>query len=146
MFEANIISKFKKELFFNKKLTMVKTSKKPAMKTKASLHKTILLVAITFIGLNTFSQTSIEGFVFDQQTNESLPYATIKIISGANYYTITNEDGKFEISDKFASDTLEIRFIGFKTKKVAVSYFKEHPKYYLTPNTFHLNQVLVVAK
>lgn len=125
---------------------MEKNSKKSATKIKTLLHKTILLVALTFIGLNAFSQTPIEGFVFDEQTNESLPYATIKIIGGANYYTITNEDGKFEINDKFASDTLEIRYIGFKTKKVAVSYFKEHPKFYLTPNTFHLNQVLVVAK
>jgi len=96
--------------------------------------------------LHSFSQSTIKGFIFDKETKTSLPYATIKIISNNNYYTITNEDGKFEIYDRFALDSLEIRFIGFKTKKVPVTYFKEHTKLFLTPNTFHLNQVLVVAK
>ncbi len=102
----------------------------------------ISLLSFTF----SFSQSTIEGFIFDKETKTSLPYATIKIISTKNYYTITNEDGKFEVSDKFILDSLEIRFIGFKTKKVAVSYFREKSKFYLTPNTFRLNQVLVVAK
>ncbi len=105
---------------------------------------TFLLFVLSFSF--SFSQTIIEGFIFDRETKTSLPYATMKIISNNNYYTITNEDGKFEVSDKFILDSLEIRFIGFKTKKVAVSYFREKSKFYLTPNTFRLNQVLVVAK
>ncbi|WP_299527222.1 carboxypeptidase-like regulatory domain-containing protein [uncultured Lutibacter sp.] len=108
--------------------------------------KKITLLIFLFSLTVSFSQSTIEGFIFDKETKTSLPYATIKIISAKNYYTITNEDGKFEIDDRFAIDSLEIRFIGFKTKKVAVSYFKEHSKFYLAPNTFHLNQVLVVAK
>jgi len=105
---------------------------------------TLLIFLLSF--LLSFSQSTIEGFIFDKETKTSLPYATIKIISKNNYYTITNEDGKFEIYDRFSLDSLEVRFIGFKTKKVAVSYFKEHSKLYLTANTFQLNQVLVVAK
>ena len=35
--------------------------------------------------------------IFDKETKTSLPYATIKIISAKNYYTITNEDGKERI-------------------------------------------------
>jgi len=108
--------------------------------------KKITFLLLLISNISCFSQSYIEGFIFDKETKTSLPYATIKIISNYNSYTITNEDGKFEINDKFASDTLEIRFIGFKTTKVAVSYFKKYPKFYLTPNTFHLNQVLVVAK
>uniref|UniRef100_UPI0035699912 carboxypeptidase-like regulatory domain-containing protein n=1 Tax=Lutibacter sp. TaxID=1925666 RepID=UPI0035699912 len=108
--------------------------------------KKITLLFFLISSIYCFSQSNIEGFIFNKQTNESLPYATIKIISNNNYYTITNEDGKFEINDRFALDSLEIRFIGFKTKKVAVTYFKEHSKFYLAPNTFHLDQVLVVAK
>ena len=105
---------------------------------------TLLVFLLSF--LLSFSQSTIEGFIFDKETKTSLPYATIKIISNNNYYTITNEDGKFEIDARFSLDSLEIRFIGFKTKKVAISYFKEQSKLYLTPNTFQLNQVLVVAK
>ncbi|MCF6182270.1 carboxypeptidase-like regulatory domain-containing protein [Lutibacter sp.] len=105
---------------------------------------TVLLFLLSFSF--SFSQSTIEGFIFDRETKTSLPYATIKIISSNNYYTITNEDGKFEIKSKFPTDSIEVRFIGFKTKKITVSYFKKHSKLYLTPNTFHLNQVLVVAK
>ncbi|NOR28075.1 MAG: hypothetical protein GQ540_06060 [Lutibacter sp.] len=108
--------------------------------------KKITLLIFILITTISFSQSIIEGFIYDKETKTSLPYATIKIISNHNYYTITNEDGKFEIYDRFALDSLEVRFIGFKTKKVAVSYFKEHSKLYLAANTFRLNQVLVVAK
>ncbi|MFK5958892.1 MAG: carboxypeptidase-like regulatory domain-containing protein [Lutibacter sp.] len=108
--------------------------------------KKITFLLFLLITTVSFSQSTIEGFIFDKETKTSLPYATIKIISSNNYYTITNEDGKFEIYTRFSLDSLEIRFIGFKTKKIAVSYFKENSKLYLTPNTFHLNQVLVVAK
>ena len=109
------------------------------------MKKIVLLLSLISFTVS-FSQSTIEGFIFDKGTKTSLPYATIKIIGNNNFYTITNEDGKFEIYDRFASDTLEIRFIGFKTRKVAVSYFKDNSKLYLIPNTFHLNQVLVVAK
>ena len=93
-----------------------------------------------------FSQTIIEGFIYDKRSKESLPFATIKIISKNNYYTITNEDGKFEISDRFASDSIEVRFLGFKTKKIPISYFKKNEKLYLSPNVTPLKTVLVVAE
>jgi CarboxypepD_reg-like domain len=109
------------------------------------MKKNALLLFILF-STSCFSQSYIEGFIFDKETNTSLPYATIKIISTNNYYTITNEDGKFEINTKFESDTLEVRTIGFKTKKVPVSYFKNNKKFFLTPNINNLNTVLIVAK
>lgn len=93
-----------------------------------------------------FAQTSIEGSIYGKSPNESLPFATIKIISNRNYYTITNEDGKFEINNRFANDSIEVRFLGFKTQKVPLSYFKENSKLYLTPNVTSLNTVLVVAE
>ncbi len=103
---------------------------------------TILIILLGFYG---YSQSTIEGFIFDKKTNESLPYATIKIISSSNYYTITNEDGMFEVYSKFANDSIEVRFLGFKTKKIPLSYFKNNSKLYLTPNVNQLNEVIIVA-
>jgi hypothetical protein len=60
---------------------------------KAMKKITVLLFLLS--SSFSFSQSTIEGFIFDKETNNSLPYATIKIISSTNYYTITNEDGKF---------------------------------------------------
>tara|TARA_R110002073_G_scaffold279026_1_gene442937 strand:+ start:196038 stop:197786 length:1749 start_codon:yes stop_codon:yes gene_type:complete len=93
----------------------------------------------------TFAQSSIEGFILDEATKEALPYATIKIISDTSYYTISNEDGKFEINPKFVKDSIEVTYIGFKATKVPLSYFKENNKLYLTPNAFDLNEVVVMA-
>ena len=69
-----------------------------------------------------FSQSTIEGFIFDKTSNNELPYATIKIIQANPLFTITNENGKFEIPYDKVSDSLEIRFLGFITQKVHFSY------------------------
>lgn len=107
--------------------------------------KKITLILFLFLNSISFSQSLIEGFVFDKETKQPLPYATIKILSNNNYYTITNEDGKFEIYNKFAKDSLEIRFIGFKTTKIPVSFFNKNTKLYLNPNSFSLNEVSIVS-
>tara|TARA_R110001583_G_scaffold103863_3_gene251151 strand:+ start:38000 stop:39775 length:1776 start_codon:yes stop_codon:yes gene_type:complete len=104
---------------------------------------TFLLLLIS--NIYCFSQSNIEGFIYDKTTNESLPYATIKLLSSNTNYTITNEDGKFEIKSKLPSDSLEVRFIGFKTKKVAISFFEKNDKLYISPNVYALNTVVVVA-
>jgi len=112
-------------------------------------HKFIFFFIVSFcfiVPSSIFSQTVIEGFIFDKTSNESLPFATIKVISVNNYFTITNEDGMFEILDRYVSDTIEVRFLGYKTKKVPISYFSEKSKLYLTPNVNQLNEVLIVAR
>ena len=110
------------------------------------MKKITFLLLLLFACTYSFSQTSIVGFVYDKTTNESLPYATITILSNKNYYTITNEDGKFEINNKFALDSMEVRFIGYKAKKIAISYFKEKTKLFLAQEVFKLNSVNVLAK
>lgn len=40
---------------------------------------------------------------------------------------------------------MEVRFIGYKSKKVAISYFKKNTKFYLSPNVNQLNEVFIVA-
>ncbi|QCX40947.1 hypothetical protein FF125_21775 [Aureibaculum algae] len=99
----------------------------------------IFLLSFTF----GFGQSVIEGSVL-QADNSPLPFATIKILSN-NSYTITNEDGKFEITVSQLSDSIEVTFIGFETKRVAVSYFQNEPNLYLKENINILDEVTVVA-
>ncbi|PHR72567.1 MAG: hypothetical protein COA67_04785 [Lutibacter sp.] len=108
--------------------------------------KKITLLFFT-ISLFSFSQTTIKGFVFDESTRESLPYATIRLLNTKDY-TITNEDGKFEISsEKITSvDSLEVRFMGFEKKRIAVSYFKTNLKLYLTPQVSLIDRVDIYNK
>lgn len=104
---------------------------------------TLLLLLIS--NIYCFSQSNIKGFIYDKTTNESLPFATIKLLSKNSNYTITNEDGQFEIKSKLPSDSLEIRFIGFQTKRVPASFFEKRTNLYLYPNVNKLNTVVIVA-
>ena len=90
------------------------------------------------------AQSSIGGYIFDKSTNKPLPYATIKLIKSETY-TITNEDGKFEIKDKYATDSLEVTYIGYNYRKVPLLYFEKNSKLFLSPNIFELKEVLVQA-
>ena len=92
-------------------------------------------------------KNKIKGSVFDEITDEPLPYATIRLLD-TKYYTITNEDGKFEFSidNSIKVDSLEIRFLGFVKKRVPVSFLKTQNKIYLTPHISTIDEVLITSK
>lgn len=103
---------------------------------------TCLLFLIAYI--SSYSQNHVEGYIYDKTNNQPLPYATIKLVKGKTY-TITNEDGKFEIEEINALDSLEVRYLGFEPKKVSASYFLKNPNLYLSPYISSLDEVIVVA-
>lgn len=109
------------------------------------MKKNALLLLLLISNIHCFSQSYIEGYIIDKSTNESLPYATVKLMSSSTSYTITNEDGKFEIKSKLPTDSLEVRFLGFQTKKVPIAFFEKNDKLFISPNSFVLNEVVVVS-
>ncbi|PHQ57607.1 MAG: hypothetical protein COC16_00355 [Lutibacter sp.] len=109
------------------------------------MKKITLIIFLLFYSYS-FSQNYINGFIFDKSSNKSLPYATIRLISDKDYYTITNEDGKFEFLNKFALDSIEVRYIGYRSKKVPLSYFKNNPKLLLEQEVYNLNSVNIIVK
>ena len=107
--------------------------------------KIITLILMLHCAIS-FAQSNIEGNIFDKTTNEPLAFATIKIISTKTYYTITNEDGKFEIDNKFALDSLEVSNIGFEKLKVPIAYFETNANLYLNPFVSVLDEVILTGK
>ena len=99
---------------------------------------------LIFISTNCIAQTNIEGFIFDKTTKTPLPYATIELIN-SDLYTITNENGKFEIKVTKNDATLRIRYLGFETINIPASYFETNSKLFLKPNISDLNEVVVAA-
>jgi len=78
-----------------------------------------LLVAIVMIASTAmFSQGKLTGVVKD--SNGVLPGADV-VVSGTTVGTTTDFNGKFSLDVKAASGTLEVSFLGYKTKKVAFS-------------------------
>lgn len=103
-----------------------------------------LITLVSIISLSCFSQTKIEGFIYDKQSDEPLSYATVNVLN-KSYYTITNENGKFQIDKKSISskDSIEIRFIGFEIKRVSLSYFEENKKLSLNQAINKLNEIVI---
>jgi len=77
-----------------------------------------LVYALFLAGLN-LGNNEISGFVFDGETGEKLPSATI-LIEGSYRGTITNNDGFFTITPGELPVVLFIRYIGYQSQQVEV--------------------------
>ncbi len=58
--------------------------------------------------------TRIRGTVIDKETKEPLPFVAVAF-QGTSIGTTTDFDGKYELSSQFATETLEVSFIGYST-------------------------------
>ncbi|MCF6212510.1 MAG: TonB-dependent receptor [Flavobacteriaceae bacterium] len=79
------------------------------MKLKNSFIVVMLLVNIAIM-----AQTSVVGVVIDKNTKQPIAYALVKSVTGKSTYTITDINGKFEITIIDNSD-LEVSHLGYKT-------------------------------
>ncbi len=79
-----------------------------------------LLALFLWIANPAFSQQLIEGTVYDSETRESLPSATV-LLEGTYRGTITNDDGHFSITVNQFPATLIIRYIGFESSRIEVT-------------------------
>ncbi len=95
------------------------------MKQRCSLRfRLILIMYFALILLaaagQAWSQTTIYGFIRDQQTREALLAANIQI-AGSYRGTISNADGKFLIELQQIPDTLIVSYIGYETQKIIIA-------------------------
>lgn len=90
---------------------------------------------------------SVKGKVFDAETKEPIPYATIRV-TGTDNYTLTDQDGSFFIDDLCSDkNTLIVSCIGYSN--VTTAHHHGHgslPHFYLTQEVTGLNEVTVQAQ
>ncbi len=99
-----------------------------------------ILVAFTF---TSYSQSTIvKGIVKDINSLQPISGANLSTIK-ANYSTISNDDGAFELALSNAKDTLRIYALGYKEIKMAISDIKE-TEFYLEPKINDLEEVIVM--
>jgi len=106
------------------------------------MKKITLILLIAFP--TCIAQSIIEGFVLDKNANIALPYAAIKL-NNSNSYLITNINGKFSLNSKTEIDSLEVMFLGYKSKKIHISDLLKNNRIYLTPNIFDLDEIVINA-
>ena len=100
------------------------------------MQATKLLTTLSFFCLmavtNVWSQ-SAEGTVYDSQTGEPIPGATVTQVETQNG-TVTNSDGEFVLELlPNAEPSIEVRFVGYTTSTVSVDQAEE-------PLTINLSQ------
>lgn len=100
---------------------------------------------IIFFSISGFSQEILKGILFDESTNEPLPFATIYLFPSKEY-TITNEDGAFVIKQNVQFDSIQISYIGYKTKFITLSNLKNNNKIFLLPKTYELAEITIKSR
>ena len=90
--------------------------------------------------------TVVKGTVLDAQNGELLPIVNISF-KGTNVGTNTDFDGNYLIESQWASDSLEVSYIGYKTQTVFVEKGKSQTFHFkLDPEGLTLGVVEVKAK
>lgn len=87
------------------------------------MTRLILYFATLVLGLFTANAQQITGRIVDAETNESIPFATVKI-KGTDL--ISNNDGYFTLSSENDSDLMTVSFIGYTPQNISVNQLKSN--------------------
>lgn len=106
------------------------------------LKQLILLLVFLFFGIQLCSQTVT---IVNKETNERLEQVTIFDQNTKNYVT-TNEKGQADISNFKNASTLEVRFLGFKTKIKTYAEIKNNRFIIqLEPSILSMDEIVISA-
>ncbi|MFK7981333.1 MAG: DUF5686 family protein [Saprospiraceae bacterium] len=90
--------------------------------------------------------TRLRGTVIDKETKEPLPFVAVAF-PGTSVGTTTDFDGKYEISTQWATETIEVSFIGYKSATAAVKLGERQLiDIELESESLNLQEVTVKAK
>jgi hypothetical protein len=110
--------------------------------------KNALLSGFMLLTLSVFSQSKVAGSVIDGELNQPLVGASVAI-KGTTSGTVTDFDGKFEISTSEKSGVIVISYLGFETKTVTYTITGNSVNIgnvVLMPDASQLEEVVVVGK
>ncbi|WP_421774635.1 DUF5686 family protein [Gracilimonas sp.] len=84
------------------------------MNSESRFSGLIVFLLLLVPGINVFGQTgTLSGFVYDAETQETLPYANI-IVEGTSKGTYTASDGSYSIKLDTGNVRIRYRFISFR--------------------------------
>lgn len=113
---------------------------------KKALILTISLFQILVNSQELKDEIIFKGNILNLEDNSPIIYATI-ILQKENIYRVTNENVFFEFSinkNLIPNTILEVSSIGFETKKISLSKFKNN--IFLKPKVEKLSEVIIKAK
>lgn len=101
------------------------------------------LLVLVFAGQSVFAQQTITGTVIDAETSDVLIGASISLKGDATRGTITDPDGKFQISAA-SGETLVISYVGYLTQEILLGA-QTNMTIALDPSTETLEGVVVIG-
>ncbi len=115
---------------------------------KATYFKCLAIVAPVFLLCNSaFSQKELKNKIVDFATQVPIESASI-YVKNTTIGTVSNSDGKFVllVPNEFATDTLIISSIGYKSFKTAVNDFDNSFDIFLEEDIASLDEIVLVAE
>jgi hypothetical protein len=105
-----------------------------------------LVLFLGFQSFNSLAQVSeFEGYIFDQKTNQPVPFATIQILGEMQNGAVSDLRGWFKITQVQAKAILIISHVSYEKREVTFALLKNNQGIFLTPLTFQLGEVQVIA-
>lgn len=90
------------------------------------------------------AQYKLAGKITDQQANEPLIGATVKV-ANSNIISLTNKNGEFMIESNIKINSIDVSFIGYETKHVQVNDLSEFMHISMAPGIMNLSSVTVTG-
>src|SRR5690554_2823219 len=112
------------------------------------LRLILVITAFNFIITNCIAQNrEIFGFIYDRETGEPLPYATISI-DGTATGTSSDNSGAYSLKLDSGSVAIRYQFLGYADTVIqlkAESELRLRYDVYLAPSTINLDEFIVSA-
>ena len=109
---------------------------------------TIILLSLLIFN-TTFSQISdsyftIKGKIIDAETKKEIVFVMVSV-EGTNIRTVTNTEGEYiiNIDNKYKTNKLSFKYIGYKNKYVKINTLKENNIISLSPRSISITEVIV---
>ncbi|MCU0414267.1 MAG: carboxypeptidase-like regulatory domain-containing protein, partial [Ignavibacteriaceae bacterium] len=111
----------------------------------------ILIVLFFIINISAFAQQiTIQGKVLDAENNLPLVNTNIFVSNRTGIGTYSDQNGEFELTSVFKTDTLNISFVGYETGIVSISELFNIPAVQTSGGnvvyTFHLNKKAIPSQ
>ncbi len=106
--------------------------------------KLISLWTVMMFSISEAHAQTIKGYISDESTKESLPFATINF-EGTSVGTISNQNGRFEmqVPAGFEDKQIQVSYMGYYSKSVSVVQAGGDVNIELTPSTLTLAELVI---
>ena len=88
-----------------------------------------------------YAGEKLRGEVIDASTGEALPFARVQFASNSNIATVTNFDGKFELTIPKGENYVNAIFVGYNTAQLQIT--STYLKFFLEPQEVNLQEVTI---